>query len=190
MKYIVSAFVRILGVLSMLMFFAGPLHADPVITLVEGGDNPIDVFAVNTSLGAFVIDNNGRLRVTFRNRTSFTFQDLHISFSPPVNIPINADGGSIFDVSIVRPGGVDFFVRTSGTGIRSGRTITIIFENFPPGTRVTEITNTIPEPATLILLGTGVAGVAVKVRKKLKHRKSSRIPTNAVAGVDKNPLLR
>ena len=32
--------------------------------------------------------------------------------------------------------------------------------------------NCTPEPTTMLLLGTGLAGVAIKTRKRLKHRKS------------------
>ena len=174
MTHILSTSARILAVLVMMICFAGPLRADPVVTIVEGGDNPLIIPTLATSLGPFTIDNTGRLTLTIGNGTSFHFLDLHIRFSPPVNVPITADGGTVFDIADPSPGGVDFVVGQSGTGIRPGRNVRIIFDDFPAGTMITEITGTIPEPASLLLLGTGVAGAAIKVRKKLKRRNSER----------------
>lgn len=51
--------------------------------------------------------------------------------------------------------------------------LTIRADNAPfgPGAAFFRV-DPIPEPATLLLLSTGLAGVAMKMRKKLKHRKS------------------
>ena len=66
---------------------------------------------------------------------------------------------------------------TGGTGVFSGATGTLLANGEvmfnPDGTtsntfNITGTINTVPEPATLFLLGTGIAGVAAKVRKKRK----------------------
>lgn len=101
-----------------------------------------------------------------------------------------ADGGGFF--------AVNYSMGNNGTGIAPGGLYTHIFPGWPVGTQF-EVqfsyiingqavlldptlavvvgatsqgqTTPTPEPTTLLLLGTGLAGVAVKIRKGLKNRK-------------------
>ena len=175
MRCILSNFARILTVAGMLIFFAGPLHADPLITIsAVGGANPINVGAANVEFFVGVIGNNGMLTFLYINAsnatTPYTVLDLHFFSNIVQSAPWIGDLSPNFNVSKpIDRNGIVFETGPNGTGIPPGQSLEIKFSNFTPGTVITGV-STVPEPTTLLLLGTGLVGVALRARNKLKNR--------------------
>lgn len=168
MGYIVSTFGRILGVLALLVFFAGPLRADPTVIFGPGtGGTAVTDLNANP-LGT--IGEDRTLTIVLRNSTNFTFWDFHFTSGTQQQL-WTGNGGVFFSVVSPSPGaaGISFF-RGGGFGIAPTTSFTVMFRDFQPGSVITGQAS-IPEPTTMLLLGTGLAGIAIRARKKLKRHK-------------------
>lgn len=176
MGYVVTLFSRILIVLGMLIFFAGPLRADPVITFINGTDfepTPINIRNIDQQFFVGLIGVDGTLKVGLVNQTDFTFQDFHFVTNVPQGAPlISLDGGQPFFSDFTSDKSrIDFVKGGAAEGLPGHLGFIVEFKGFAPNTQI-RATATIPEPTTLLLLSTGLAGVVIKTRKRLKNRKS------------------
>ena len=185
MRYISAYFARFLTVLGMLIFFAGPIEADPVVTFSPGATGNVIGIAffrppVNAEIILGVTDSSGTLTVGLVNISRATFQDYHFVADQIQAVPLTGNGLPFFDtfIPVNAPdpftglpstnNAIDFFIGSTGTGIPVTTIFTVTFTGFTPNTTIRG-TATVPEPTTLLLLGTSLAGLAFKAWKKRRR---------------------
>lgn len=158
------------GVLILLSSFATSVRADPTL-LISTGTPDGSLTRPVPDLNTFKLCG-GELGpcdlLHLKNTSTFVFTDFHIVISPPLSTPIDARGFGDFELAGATGSTVDFNI--SG-GLRPGETFTISFLGFSSDTMAFANATSTPEPTTMVLLGTGLAGVAIKLRKRHKTRR-------------------
>jgi hypothetical protein len=154
----------------LLMIWAGAVYADPITVTVTRLDAQPANFMDLTTFNRIAIPNPGP-----------NGQNFHVGIQPGIgDLHIALPGGFVFDHAnfsqnlfsnppTFRPGpfqneivDLDGGTLPFCTYFNISSTPTISFDVEP---------SSVPEPTTLLLLGTGLAGVAIKTRKKLKSKK-------------------
>jgi hypothetical protein len=127
-------------------------------TAPQGIDGSSTAIFFATLTGTVVSDNIGGVKLTFDNGpVLFTFNDPNCEADPTGGIPGQQTTCGIGS----------FFFSVNNLAIDPGQTVSLT------GQITSAQQSAIPEPASMFLLGTGLAGVAAAARRKMKNSKVS-----------------
>lgn len=137
-------------------------------------DSPLGTIAIN-ALGSVAITvfnpdgsspNKGTFTITGPNGSTFSG-----TFAGTLQ-PVNQTGDTTYALSYIITGGTGIFAGATGNGTSIGKLNVITGatqDRLTINITAPGLTAPVPEPATLLLLGTGLAGAATRFRRKKKQ---------------------
>lgn len=189
MKRVLTSCIYLLGVLIVINSTVRAIQADPVVMLIPLSDTPgipmrmfvpADLNRNNSSVTFAFANDTGDFVINFMNNTGVRLDGLDIRVTPqPQNIT-GTDSTGFITTALVIFGGTSnsqiVFTVTIGNfpggGIPPGAKFALKFSGFTGRTDTTVIPTGVPEPATVFLLATGLAGIVIKMRKTLSRSNS------------------